>query len=95
VVPKHPVRNILDAPQSVLAPLIYMTQKVAIAAKEAFDADGVTVTQFSESAGGQVVFHLHFHVIPRYEGVALRSRGVMGDSALLAAHAEKLKAAMA
>jgi histidine triad (HIT) family protein len=72
-----------------------MTQKVAIAAKEAFDADGVTVTQFSESAGGQVVFHLHFHVIPRYEGVALRSRGVMGDNALLAAHAEKLKAAMA
>jgi histidine triad (HIT) family protein len=95
VVPKHPVRNILDAPHSVLAPLIYVTQKVAIAAKEAFDADGVTVTQFSESAGGQVVFHLHFHVIPRYEGVALRSRGVMGDSALLAAHAEKLKAAMA
>ena len=66
----------------------------AIAAKKAFEADGVTVSQFSEAAGGQLVFHLHFHVIPRYEGVALRSAGVMGDSALLAAHAEKLKAAM-
>jgi histidine triad (HIT) family protein len=95
VVPKHPVRNILDAPQSVLAPLIFMTQKVAIAAKKAFEADGVTVSQFSEAAGGQLVFHLHFHVIPRYEGIAFRSRGVMGDNALLAAHAEKLRAAIA
>ena len=94
VIPKQPVRNILDAPQSVLAPLIQMTQKVAIAVKQAFNADGITVTQFSEPAGGQVVFHLHVHVIPRYEGVALRSAGVMGDSAVLAAHAEKLKAAM-
>ncbi len=94
VVPKHPVRNILDAPQSILTPLIQMTQKVAIASKEAFGADGVTVTQFSEPAGGQVVFHLHVHVIPRFEGVALRSGGVIGDSVLLAAHADKLKAAM-
>ena len=94
VIPKHPVRNILDAPQIVLAPLIHMTQKVAIAAKEAFGADGMTVTQFSEAAGGQVVFHLHFHVIPRYDGVALRSGGVMGDNAILVAHAERLKAAM-
>lgn len=94
VIPKQPARNILDAPQGSLVPLIQMTQKVAIAAKEAFGADGVTVSQFSEPAGGQVVFHLHVHVIPRYEGVALRSAGVMGDSALLAAHAEKLKAAM-
>lgn len=94
VIPKHPVRNILDAPQGVLVPLIHMTQKVAVAAKQAFAADGITVTQFSEPAGGQLVFHLHFHVIPRYEGLALRSAGVIGDSALLAAHAEKLKAAM-
>ena len=94
VIPKQAARNILDAPQGVLVPLIQMTQKVAIAAKDAFGADGVTVSQFSEPAGGQVVFHLHVHVIPRYEGVALRSAGIMGDSALLAAHAEKLKAAM-
>ncbi len=95
VIPKHPVRNILDAPPSVLAPLIHMTQKVAIAAKQAFGADGMTVTQVSEPAGGQVVFHLHFHVIPRYEGVALRSGGVMADGAVVAAHAEKLKAVLA
>ena len=94
VIPKHPARNILDAPESILAPLISMTQKVAIATKQAFGADGLTITQFSEPAGGQVVFHLHFHVIPRYEGVPLRSGGIMGDNGVLAAHAEKLKAAM-
>jgi histidine triad (HIT) family protein len=95
VIPKQPVRNILDAPQSVLGPLILTTQKVAIAAKKAFGADGITVTQFSEPAGGQVVFHMHIHVIPRYQGVDLRPAGIMGDNALLAANAEKLKAALA
>ena len=94
IIPKHPVRNILDAPQSVLAPLISTTQKIAIAAKKAFNADGVMIAQYSEPAGGQVVFHLHFHVVPRYEGVSLRSAGIMGDSAVVAAHAEKLKAAL-
>lgn len=94
VIPKAPVRNILDAPQSVLVPVIAMTQRIAIAAKKAFDADGVLVAQYSEPAGGQVVFHLHFHVVPRYEGVTLRSAGIMGDSAAVAAHAEKLKAAL-
>ncbi len=94
VVPKAPVRNILDAPQSVLAPLIHMTQRVAVAAKEAFGADGITVMQFSEPAGGQVVFHLHVHVIPRREGMPLRPAGVMGDTALIASHAERLKAVM-
>src|SRR5271157_6594319 len=94
VIPKQPARNILDAPASLLAPLMRTVQRVAIAARNAFNADGMTISQFSEPAGGQVVFHLHVHVIPRYEGVALRSAGVMGDSAALAGHAEKLKAAM-
>ena len=95
IIPKQQVRNILDAPQSVLEPLISTTQKIAIAAKKAFNADGVMIAQYSEPAGGQVVFHLHFHVVPRYEGVPLRSAGIMGDSAIVAAHAEKLKAALA
>jgi histidine triad (HIT) family protein len=95
VIPKAPVRNILDAPASVLFPVIATARRVAIAAKKAFAADGMTLTQFSEPAGGQVVFHLHVHVIPRYEGVDLRPAGIMADNARLAAHAEKLKAALA
>jgi histidine triad (HIT) family protein len=94
VIPKAPARNILDASPTLLAPLITTTQRVAIAAKKAFSADGITVTQFSEPAGGQVVFHLHVHVLPRYAGVDLRPAGIMGDSALIKEHAEKLKAAL-
>jgi histidine triad (HIT) family protein len=94
VIPKQPARNILDADENLLGPLIRTTQKVAIAAKKAFNADGVTVTQFSEKAGGQVVFHLHVHVLPRYTGVDLRPAGIMADPAVVAKHAEQLKAAL-
>ena len=47
------------------------THKIAAAAMKAFKADGITVQQFNEPAGGQVVFHLHVHVMPRHDGVAL------------------------
>ncbi len=95
VIPKTPARNLLDVSPSVLIPLIETTRRVAIAAKKAFAADGITLTQFSEPAGGQVVFHLHFHVIPRYEGVDLRPAGIVADNGRLAEHAEKLKEALA
>ncbi|MBI4725560.1 MAG: HIT family protein [Rhodomicrobium sp.] len=94
VIPKQPARNILDAPPSMLAPLIQTTQRVAIAAKKAFNADGITVSQFSERAGGQIVFHLHFHVLPRHAGADLRPAGIMADGALLEKHAEMLRTAL-
>ena len=47
------------------------THKIAAAAKKAFNADGITIQQFNETAGGQVVFHLHVHVMPRHNGEAL------------------------
>ncbi len=69
-----------------------VVQKIAKAVKEAFDADGVLVCQFNEPAAGQSVFHLHFHVIPRHEGVALKPHsGKMEDGGVLAANAEKIK----
>ncbi|MEK1896970.1 MAG: HIT family protein [Rhizobium sp.] len=93
VVPKATSRNILDADPAVLAQTIPVVQKIANAVKEAFDADGVLVCQFNEPAAGQTIFHLHFHVIPRYEGMALRPHsGRMEDNAVLAANAEKIKA---
>jgi histidine triad (HIT) family protein len=94
VIPKKPARNILDASPEILAPVIRTVQRVAVAARTAFNADGVTVSQFSEHAGGQVVFHLHVHVLPRFSGVDLRPAGIMGDSTLLEQHAAKLRAAM-
>ncbi|WKL20990.1 HIT family protein [Agrobacterium tumefaciens] len=96
VVPKIGSRNLLDADPEVLAKTIPVVQKLAVAAKEAFDADGVFVAQFNEPAAGQTVFHLHFHVIPRKEGEPLRPHsGAMADGEVLKAHAEKIKAALA
>lgn len=96
VIPKAPSRNILDADPETLARLLPVVQKVAVAAKEAFEADGVTVIQFNEPAAGQTVYHLHFHIIPRIEGTALKPHsGTMEDQDILAANAEKLRQALA
>lgn len=95
VIPKSPARNILDADAAALSALILRVQKLAQAVKKAFDADGVTINQFNEPAGGQSVYHLHFHVIPRFEGVALRPHsGKMADFALLKTQAEKIRAVL-
>ena len=60
-----------------------------------FGADGITVQQFNEPAGGQVVFHLHVHVIPRKDGVALKPpASVKADAAVLSDQALKLAAAL-
>jgi histidine triad (HIT) family protein len=95
VLPKTPSRNILDVEPDDLAHVMATVQKLARAVKAAFDADGVTIQQFNESAGGQVVFHLHVHVIPRFDGVALKPHtGTMEDPDVLKANAEKIRAAL-
>lgn len=96
VVPKAPSRNLLDADPATLGALMALTQKIAAAVKQAFAADGVTIMQFNEAAAGQSVFHLHFHVIPRFEGIALASHtGEMEKPEILAANADKIKQALA
>src|SRR4029077_17292067 len=72
VLPKAPARNILDISPDDLAHVIKVAQKIAKVSVEVFGADGVTIQQFNESAGRQVVFHLHVHVIPRKSGVAMK-----------------------
>ena len=95
VVPKAASRNVFDADPAVLSKILPLVQKVAVASKAAFNADGISVMQFNEAAGGQSVFHLHYHVIPRFEGVALKPHsGKMEDGAVLAENAAKLKAAL-
>ncbi len=96
VLPKSAARNIFDVSPDDLAHVAKVAQKVAKAAKTAFGADGVTIQQFNEGAGGQVVFHLHVHVIPRKEGVAMKPPAsekekpdVLSDQALKLAAALK------
>ena len=95
VIPKTPARNILDIQPDSLATVAKTAQKLAKACMKAFAADGVTVQQFNETAGGQIVFHLHMHVIPRFDGVALTPPGgPMEDQAVLAANAAKISRAL-
>jgi histidine triad (HIT) family protein len=95
VVPKTAARNVLDVEPDDLAYLIKVTQKIAKAAMTVFAADGLNVFQFNEPAAGQSVFHLHFHVIPRKQGIALRPpASFKEDPAVLADQAAKLAAAL-
>jgi len=95
VIPKAPARNILDIGPDDLAHVMGVAQKIARAAMTVFAADGITVQQFNEPAGGQVVFHLHVHVIPRKEGVQLKPpASYKEDASVLSDQALKLAAAL-
>lgn len=95
VIPKAASRGLLDADPDSLTALMAGVQRVARAVKAAFSADGLTLFQFNEPAGGQTVFHLHVHIIPRREGVPLkRHEGGMADDAVLAGHAARIRAAL-
>ncbi len=96
VIPKTPARNTLDASPAQLAACMATVQRVAKAQLVAYAAQGISLLQFNEPAGGQEVYHLHFHVIPRWEGVKLGPHtGKMEKPDVLAASAAKLRAALA
>ena len=95
VIPKAEAENLFDLPGPALAATILTTQRVARAVQKAFAAPGILIAQLNGSAAGQSVFHIHFHVLPRHEGLDLRFHARdMADPALLAAHAEKVRAAL-
>jgi histidine triad (HIT) family protein len=91
VIPKTPCRNSLDATPGQMSACMATVQKMGHAVMQAFGAEGVTLQQFSEAAGGQEVFHLHFHVLPRVEGVKLRPPGKVEDFAVIKANADKIR----
>jgi histidine triad (HIT) family protein len=96
IIPKAPARNLLDVAPDDLAAVAKTTQKIAQVAIGVFAADGITVQQFNEGAGGQVVFHLHVHVIPRKAGVPMKPPASEKEKPdVLAAQAAKLAAALA
>jgi histidine triad (HIT) family protein len=96
VLPKSAARNILDVEPEDLAHVIKVAQRIARVSTEVFGADGITVQQFNESAGGQVVFHLHVHVIPRKAGIALKPPASEKESPdVLAEQARSLMKALA
>jgi histidine triad (HIT) family protein len=95
VIPKAPARNILDITPDDFAHVARGAHKIAAAAMKTFNADGITIQQFNEPAGGQVVFHLHMHVMPRHNGVGLLPpASKKEDGKVLAENAAKLMAAL-
>jgi histidine triad (HIT) family protein len=96
VIPKVEARNFFDIAPDALADLIQATQHVARGVQQAFNPDGMRIIQFNEPAAGQTVFHIHFHIVPCYEGRSLRGHGRdWADKDLLAEHAERVRAALA
>lgn len=98
VIPKHSrARNLLEEDPQVLQPLIVGVQRVARAVRAALKPDGIVVTQFNGAPAGQTIYHLHFHIIPRWEGVALgrHAGGGMADPKELATLAEQIAAQIA
>ena len=95
VLPKAPARNILDVSPDDLAHVHRVAQRIAKAATSVFAADGITIQQFNEGAGGQVVFHLHVHVIPRKAGQMMKPpASEKENSEVLVEQAKKLAAAL-
>ncbi len=93
VIPKAPSRNLLDAEPKVLQTVIVQTQRIARAVKAALEPDGIIITQFNGTPAGQTVFHLHFHIIPRYAGqtVQTHASGQMADMKTLEALAASIR----
>lgn len=95
VIPKGPVRGILDISADAFAEVARTTRTIAVAAVRAFNAGGVIIQQFSEPASGQVVLHMHMHVMPMTEGIdLLPAQTRREDPKVLEQHAATLIAAL-
>ena len=94
IIPKHTeARNFLDFPADQIGPYMQRVQRIAQAVERGLQPDGLVVTQFNGAPAGQSVFHLHFHIIPRWSGESLRGHasGQMADLDALEATAQKIR----
>ncbi len=95
VIPKDPAQNIHEADPVILGATIQTVQKVSLAVKQAFEAPGIMVAQLNGPAAGQTVFHLHFHILPRHDGIEfLMHARDMEDFNKLEAYAERVRACL-
>lgn len=96
VIPKEKARNLLELSDEMAGKAIARVRRIATAIVEALDPDGVVVTQFNGAPAGQSIFHIHFHIVPRWEGRSMGQHGggKKADTAELEELAEKIRAAL-
>lgn len=94
IIPKARARNLLDLSAEAASAAMERVQRLARAVEAALKPDGVMVAQFSGAPAGQTVFHVHFHVIPRWADRKIAGHGEAGmaDTSALEALAERIKA---
>ncbi len=96
IIPRTPAAEIFELPADDLSRVISLTQRVAKAVRQVFEPPGVMIIQLNGALAGQTVFHLHFHVIPRFEGLDMKLHArVVEHPDILAEHAAKLRDALA
>lgn len=95
VIPKAPAENLFDLEPAMAEAVMRTGQRVALAVRQAFRPDGLTLMQFNGAESGQTVFHFHLHIVPHYAGIPLRTHNrSMADPAVLAEHAGRVRAAL-
>ncbi|MEA1943697.1 MAG: HIT family protein [Pseudomonadota bacterium] len=95
VVPREPARNALEMTDGALQAAVVRVKRIANAVKTALEPDGIVITQFNGAPAGQTIFHVHFHIIPRTDGVPLGTHGgSQADTVELQKQAEKIAAAI-
>lgn len=95
VIPRSSSRDLFDIEPEALAGTIRATQIVAGAVKTAFEAPGIMIAQLSGVEAGQTVFHLHFHILPRFQGIEFRLHAArVEDRAALDSHAQRIRAVL-
>ncbi len=93
VIPKDAAENVHDVDPEILGHTARTVQTVAAAVKSAFDAPGIMLAQLNGAAAGQTVFHLHFHIMPRFDGIEFRLHARdMADFGVLEEHANRIRA---
>lgn len=93
VIPKTPAISLLDIEPDNLCTLMRTVHKLAPVVVEAMDADGFVIQQFNGAVAGQMVFHIHFHIVPRYVDVPLKhAASDMEQDGILTANADKIRA---
>ena len=92
IIPKFHTPNIYEAPADRLAPVMATVSRVARAVRNVLEPEGINILQANGRGAAQSVFHIHFHVIPRYadDGLTMNWGLVPGDMTEIAGLASKI-----